>query len=318
MTLTCAIDGAEFNNREDLHKHLRKLKVRQEDYYTKYFPRKDLGTGEVIPFRSVEQYLSAEFLSKDSLKIWIKKNPILGKEWSLKWLEERKVEKNLTFPPCQAELRSLICPNRPFYEFVGGYNYICRDLGYKIRYNEKWEDKELPKGAILIEDTREQKPLNIPGVPTISQKVNTGDYALKYPFDEGVYIERKSLADLIGTMSDRAIERKGGEDSNYQRFRREVERAGELGHYIVMLVEESYDNALHYNELPKYKFSKILPAHTFKQIRDLLHDFDNFQILFVNGREEASKAVVKLLAAGNSLRNIDLQYEYDCKRLNLS
>jgi len=316
--ITCAIDGKEFNTREDLHKHLRKLKVRQEEYYTKYFPRKDLGTGEAIPFRSVEQYLSAEFLSKESLRTWIKNNPVLGKEWSLKWLENRKIEKNLVYPPSQAELRSLICPNRPYYEFIGGYHSICRDLGYKIRYNEPWVEKELPKGAIIIEDTREQKPLNIPGIPTISQKVNTGDYALKYPFDEGVYIERKSLSDLIGTMSDRTIERKSGDDSNYNRFRREVERAAELGHYIVMLVEESYDNALHYNELPKYKFSKILPAHTFKQIRDLLHDFDNFQILFVNGREEASKAVVKLLAAGNSLRNIDLQYEYDCKRLNLS
>ena len=64
--ITCAIDGKEFNTREDLHKHLRKLKVRQEEYYTKYFPRKDLGTGEAIPFRSVDQYLSAEFLSKES------------------------------------------------------------------------------------------------------------------------------------------------------------------------------------------------------------------------------------------------------------
>lgn len=309
--MICAIDNTQHETREDLHKHLRKLKVKQEDYYVKYFPRVDLFTKELIPFKNPDQYLAAEFLSKDNLKEWIKAHPFEGRAWAIEWLEKRKKEKELIYPPTQAELRSLLCPSIHYYDKVGGYSTICKELGYKIRFTEYWQDVKLMPGMILVEDTREQLPLNLKDVPTIQRKLNCGDYGLAAPFDCGIYIERKSLSDFVGTLSDRIIERKSGDDSNLARFTRELTRARECGHYIVMLVEDSIENALNFRAI--LKNVKTSPDHIFKNLRDLLHDFENFQVLFVNNRDAAARAVVQILSAGESIKKMDLQYEFESK-----
>lgn len=306
----CLIDNTDHVGVEDLHKHLRKLKIRQADYYVKYCPRKDHFTDEPIPFKNIEQYFSTEFLSKENLRGWITKNPIKGREWSVRWLDARRKEKSLIHPPTQVELKSLLCPSRHYYERAGGYNKICESLGYKIKFNGKLEYRKIPVESIII-DTREQLPLEL-GVKVIRDKLNCGDYGLKEN-DQNIYIERKSLNDFIGTLSDREI-RAG--DSNFLRFSRELERANECGAYLIVLVEATIERALEFNELAAFKHVKVQPAHIFRNVRELLHRFENFQVLFVNGREEAARQVINLLGAGDSVKNIDLQFAYETGEIN--
>jgi hypothetical protein len=309
--MKCLIDGSEHNTLEDLHKHLKTLKVRQDTYYTEIAPQRDLCTGEPIPFKTpVEKYLQKQFAHKNNLKRWLKEKPEEGKAWAIEWLKKRKTEKGLTYPPSQTELRSLMCPTIPYYNHIGGYNQICAELGYTVRYHGALPDAINPPGTLII-DTREQNPLKF-AVPTMSQKLVCGDYGLEIKHDNGVYIERKSLPDMVGTLSDR--ETKPG-DSNLARFRREIERAAEMEAYIVMLVESDINQAMGFSHLPHMKHVWVSEEHIFKNLRDLLRDYPNFQAVFVKGRVEASRTTLRILACGESIKNVDLQLEYEEDRL---
>ncbi len=318
MPHTCLIDQSNHDTVEALHKHLQfKLKVRQNVYYPQYHARTDLFTGEPIPFKSRDQYLSAEFLSKANLRSWIGKNPTKGREWAVRWLDERRRSKGLTYPPTQVELQSLLCPSIHYYDRVGGYNAICRELGYTIRFDSGLTvtNPSLVDRTVVV-DTREQLPLDLPA-RTVRAKLNCGDYGLEPVHDQGIYIERKSLNDFIGTLSDRQCREGDDNSSNLARFTREVARAQECGSYLILLVETPIDQALHFDDLPELSRIKISPDHVFKNLRDLLCRFDNLQALFVADRSEAARAVVKLLAAGSSVKQVDLQYAYESGRLNL-
>lgn len=308
---TCLIDQSEHPTLEDLHKHLQhRLKVRQEAYYTKYHPRVDWHTGEPIPYKDRDQYLAAEFTCREHATKWVAANPVKGREWAVRWLAGRREAKRLTYPPSQVELATLIAPTIHHYD---RYNRVCEGLGYVPRFDGTLEGGPLPAGAHVVVDTREQKPLEL-AATTVVGKVNCGDYALDPEHDQGVYIERKSLNDFVGTLSTRAVR---GEDSNLARFTRELERAKECGGYVIILVECTLERALHFDDLPEMSHTKVSPDHTFKHLRDLLSRFDNIQALFVNGRAEAAVAVVKLLAAGASVKRVDVQFAYETGKLYL-
>ncbi len=316
--IICAIDQSPHESLEALHKHLRSLKVKQEDYYTQWAPRRDRATGEVIPFKApASEYLKREFLNRNTLIRWFQQEPEAAREWATNWLRNRKAEKELIYAPCQVELRSLLCPSRIYYDRpLGAYDDLCESLGYQIRFPGRLPSAVEPLSCPVIIDTREQKPLKLPGVEIIRAKVNAGDYGLPAEHDQNVYIERKSLSDFIGTLSSR--ETRAG-DSNLDRFTRELERATEIGAYVIMLVEQKLDDALGYKDerynaplFYAYEHVKVSPEHLFHNLRALLHRFPhNFQALFVNGRRPAAGAVTKLLAMGEAVKGVDLQYSYD-------
>lgn len=310
--MLCLADNTEHDSLEALHKHLRKLRIKQEVYYRDHAPRRDLGSGEIIPFKApAARYLETEFVDKNHLKSYLKEQPEAGRQWAINWLAKRKAEKALVYPPFQAELRSLFCPTIFYYDHVGGYSSICRELGFKIRF-EGTVPPAKPLDCPVVVDTREQKELKLK-VPTIEAKVNCGDYALPASHDQGVYIERKSLQDFVGTLSDR--ETRVG-DSNLARFTRELERAQEIGAYLILLVEADINQALSFNYLPHMKHCKVQPDHIFKNLRDLFHRFSDFQALFVSGRIEAAKAVPALLSMGAAVKTFDLQAAYESAALS--
>ncbi len=308
--MRCLADNTEHASLEALHKHLQfKLKMKQEVYYRDHAPRRDLGTGEVIPFKApAARYLEAEFADKNSLKRYLKEQPEAGRKWAIDWLAKRKAEKKLVYPPLQVELRSLFCPTTPYYNHVGGYTSICRELGFQIRF-EGAVPAAVPLDCPVVVDTREQKGKELRlQVPTVRAKINCGDYGLPVEKDKGIYIERKSLSDFVGTLSDR--ETRYG-DSNLARFTRELERAQEVGAYLILLVESDINQALDFRFEPHMKHTKIRPEHVFHNLRDLFHRFPDFQALFVGGRVEAAKAVPALLSMGAAVKTFDLQAVYE-------
>jgi len=320
MTVTCLVDNTVHESVEAMHKHLQfKLRLKQADYYQRYHPRVDRLTGQPLPFKSVEQYLASEFLSKDTLRRWIAANPEEGKQWAIDWLRRRKIDKALRFPPTQVELRSLLCPSIHYYQHMGDYGAICRELGYETRFDgdvTKLAAALWPSGAKVLVDTREQAPLKL-NVPIEAATLSYGDYALDAAHSQDIHIERKSISDFAGTLSDRQIARQREVDSNLERFTRELERAQEAGIYLIMLVEDTIDHALELgtesSHLPKR--GSMTGAHLFHNLRDLLHRFDNFQALFVDGRKQAAAAVVKLLALGTLVKRIDLQWAHEAGKL---
>lgn len=314
MSLICHLDQTEHADRAALHKHLRPL-MKLEAYYLTYERRVDLATGEPIPFKDAEQYLAQDFVDKKSIKRYIKEQPEKARVWAINYLRRRKEEKGLIYAPSQVELRSLQCPSTPYYDSVGGYYTIARELGFKdryISYTEQntasavdWDDK------CIICDTREQIPLKFT-VRTVKQALKYGDYALAEPHDQGIYIERKGLSDFVGTLNCRKVERKKQDDSSFERFDRELARSVANDHYIVMLVEANINDALGFNYLPQMRWTKVSPSHVFKNLRDLLTKYPlHFQAVFADGRVEAARVAIKIFEIGASVRNIDLQHQYE-------
>lgn len=84
----------------------------------------------------------------------------------------------------------------------------------------------------IVCDTREQKPWlfsDYPGVEVVRGTLKSGDYSLP-GFENQVALERKSLQDLIGSLS-------AGRD----RFKREMERLAALD-FAAVLVEASAED----------------------------------------------------------------------------
>ena len=290
----CKECGKKFENYVDLHRHVRSHKMLLVDYYHKHYPRKDLYTGEFIKFKNRDQYLSAEFNTKTNLKKWLK---TLSEEEAKKYCKQillnRKNEKHIKYAPSQVELRSLISPPIQYYnQLFSDYYDLCDTIGLENKYinptkiiDGKEYDKEEYK--ILI-DTREQKPLKFQR-ETVMQKLDYGDYAFSHPEHTcNCHVERKSLADFISTMS-------GG----YERFIKELERAKEQDARLIILVEETFNNALSFQYLPHIsKKIKATPEFVFHRVRRLIQDYPNIQFLFVNGRKESSRIIELIFTCG--------------------
>lgn len=316
MSVICHIDGSEHASVKDLHALLKSLRFKQADYYAKYHPRHDRATGEPIPYKDYKQYFSQEFADKESLKKWIHANPIEGKAWAIDWLRKRKKEKGLVYAPSQVELESLCCPSMRYYDWVGGYYTICRELGFADRY-ASYTVKSPAKavnwaGKCIICDTREQLPLDLT-VKTVREGLNWGDYSLRADSQEWmglIRIERKSLADMIGTLSSKKVEHKRiSTDSPCERFERELIRAKEDGGYLIMMVEAPLEDALTFRDLPQIKHGKASSGHIFKNLRDLLVKYPlTWQVLFVRNRQDAATKLIRLFEMGDSVKKVDLEY----------
>ena len=315
--LTCKIDGESFETEKELHKHLRKHKIRIAEYYQKYYPRYDKHDGKMIKFKNKKQYLSTDFNTKTNLRMWLKSIPNEeAKEYCKNILTSRKEEKELIYAPTQVELISIMSPPVQFYnELFGDYYRLCSQLGFKIKY-EKFMDIvsgaewNKPEYKIFV-DTREQKPLKFKrGIEVRTLKF--GDYAFSSKQATcNCYIERKSLADLIGTLS-------GG----YERFINEIKRSEEDEAYLVILVEAKLSDAMYFNHKVKsyngervFKKVKATPEFIFHKVRKITQKYPNVQFLFVNGRREASRVVERIFTAGCVHKKIDLQLAYDLKKL---
>ena len=315
--LECKIDGETFDTEKELHKHLRKHKIRVAEYYQKYYPRHDKHNGEMIKFKNKDQYFSTEFNTKTNLRMWLKSlSEEDAKEYCKNLLLSRKEKKELTYAPSQVELRSIMSPPVQFYdELFGDYYRLCNELGFKNKHGKFMDivsgsEYNKPEYKVFV-DTREQKPLKFKrGIEVRTLKF--GDYAFSSKMATcNCYIERKSLSDLIGTLS-------GG----YERLCNEIKRAQEDDAYLVILVEAKFSRAMYFNQQFKshnkervFKKVKATPEFIFHRIRRLIQKYPNIQFLFVDGRREASRVTERIFTAGCAHERADLQLAYDLKKL---
>jgi hypothetical protein len=313
----CEVCNKEFESDRQLHGHLKAHGMRMAEYYQKYFPRYDLHDNKIIKFKNKNQYLSSNFNNRKNLKLWLDSVPEdEAKGYCIDFLSTRIKEKNIIYSPSQVELRSLMSPPVQYYdELLEGYYKICERMNLQNKYKKFDEiisnnEYTKPEYKILV-DTREQKPLRFKrGVEV--RKLDFGDYAFSSPIAScNCYIERKSLADFIGTLS-------GG----YERFVKEIQRAEQADSYLVILIESKFTNALYFNTQRKsynkervFKNVKATPEFIFHRVRNLIQKYPNIQFLFTNGRKEASRVMEKIFTCGCAYADVDLQLAYDLKKL---
>lgn len=282
-----------------------------EEYILKFFPKKDLSDGLPIIYKTPESYFSSDFNNKINLKRYLTNLPKeSAADYCKNLIIKRKQDKDLKYTPLHVELASLPCfPPVHYLNSLFDYQLFCQEIGLINRtqrvilngFSSVYPDP-LPNSYIII-DSRENQPLKF-DIEYRVDKLDVGDYMFSdYPT---LVFDRKSLPDFIGTMSQ-----------GFDRFIKELERAEKAGIYLIMLVENSFQAALHFNQLPWMKRvkTKASPEFIFHQLRSLIQQFSNFQPLFVENRKEAVDYMMKGFLSGGNFKYYDLQLAYQLKSI---
>jgi len=302
----CLRDNSIHQSLEHLHAHLRKLKITQAAYYLYYYPRQDLLTGAKIEFKNYNQYFSTYFVNKNNMKKYCLNDPVKGMEFGINYLKERAIRKGIKKAFHQVELKSLPCPTIKFFQQFGDYNKICKELGLTAQFDYSgiinWQFNKF-SSALVNYDSREQTPIKFLTVASQLETLKYGDYSINKPYDSGIYVERKGLSDFVSSF---------GKD--YQRLRRELQRCKDAGHYMVVLVLSPFSKALGFNYQFETRYAKVSPDYVFGNVREIIKDFDNVQFLFID-KNRAEEIILKIFQMGKFVKNFDLQYCLDTKKL---
>jgi hypothetical protein len=311
MSVICKIDGKEFKDEKSLHFALKGYGLNKVKYYQTYYERRDLLTGELINFKTKEQYLNSDFNDKNNMKKWLKNQPLdKAQQYCKELLVKRKENKNLTYSPSQIELRTIMAPSILFYNKIfKDYYDLCSSIGLENKFihpnliEDHFAKKLTERNTIYI-DTREQSWLKF-DIPFEIKTLPYGDYSCNNNNCD-CYIERKSLSDFISTLSVK----------NYERFKNEIQKAKRNNAYIIVMIEEKLSDALSFPYLPHVsKKIKATPEYIFHNVRELLQEYNNLQFLFVDGRKEMTRIIEAIFASKCFYKKIDLQLAYDMKVL---
>ena len=302
--MECLLCNKIFNSKIGLHGHLsRNHEVSQGDYYHKFFPRYDKYDKTLINYYDYDSYFEKDFNSKDSLILWVRqnKNTKEVQDYVLNFLKKRQEKNNNTRIPSHVELKTLDCPSmHTIKEIFGSYDLFleeCKKNKLETPFSyfiPKFKDGPM---SIFI-DTREQRPLEFK-CPVSTMKLIVGDYCPDNNFYSDVFVERKSVSDLVGTLS-----------SGFERFKSEIDRALNLNFYIVVVVD------CYLNDVKKFaqtqKFTKTInEKFIFHQIRDLMNTFNNLQFVFSGNRENSIKCIDRIFRLGSLVKITDLQWLKD-------
>ena len=117
MSFKCKECDKEFDTGAALHRHLKIHDMTLADYYTKHFPRKNLLTGELLPFKNKNDYFEKDFSTYSQLLKWCHANdPKKVKEYSLNKLKKRIEDKALKLGPTHLELLLSEMPTVDIYK----------------------------------------------------------------------------------------------------------------------------------------------------------------------------------------------------------
>lgn len=293
MSFNCLECRETFDSERSLHAHIKKHDMYLHDYYVKNFERRDLETGELLPFKNKEQYFSSFFSSDESQSRFFERDnfeaPLVLSE-----MLEKKTKDGVC--PSELVLRSYGLPSiSTFKKFYKSYTGACEAVGGKPMFNGR-----LPKdfsdkvNAKIFIDTREQQPLSFSNSESL--KLDLGDYAIENKFFNYTFVDRKAEGDFKSTLSQ----------DNFERFRRELQRAKEQDSYIFVVVESDLKQIEVNNKKTKHQANLTYIYHN---MRALQFEFsDCCQFIMTSNRENSQKIIPRLLKHGRSLWNVDLQY----------
>ncbi len=298
----CKICGENTSGFPALHRHLKKEHGSAPfEYYPLFYDRRDWYDGDLIPFKDIKSYFATHFNSKYNLLKWVEAGGPKVNDYILDLLVKRAADKGTTKIPSHVELKTLFTPNLTEYiSAFGGIDKLTEAVEAKgLTLKLKTTKPALREGEMKIFiDTREQNALAFPFETEIKKSI-VGDYFPSKEFFCNVAVERKSLYDLAGTLT-----------SGIDRFTREVERAAELGIYLVVVTESSFIDALEYS--PKNSFSqRIGGAYLFNKIRKIMTDYNNIQFVFSSNRHRSIEMVEKIFRMGEAAKTTDLEFLKD-------
>lgn len=309
MSHVCKICSESFSSERSLHAHIKAHGILLSEYYITYYPRYNLYTNELIPFKNKKQYFSTYFSNSSEIDEWAKNTKDEEvQEVILEMLQNRIKEKNLQYAPNHLELILNEMPHIDLYKkYFSSYSAVCRKLDVRpllhkyIKKEFLTLDKNLEQIEILV-DSREQDPLKF--THQRKQKLDFGDYTASSKHYTKTYIERKSETDFKSTMT-----------VGYERFLRELDRVKEFDSYLHIVVESSIDKIIKNNGSGAHKSNLKFVWH---QMRVIAHKYpNNCQFIFSGGRTRSKNLIHWLLYQGEEVWGADLQFYIDKRILNI-
>ena len=297
--ITCKICSEQFDSEKSLHMHLRSHKITLAEYYTKYYPRNNLLTGEPLPFKNKEQYFDRDFANRKQLLDWCAKTPDAQvKEYILELLDRRIKRKELKFGPSHLELKTSDMPTVDLYQkHFGSYSAACDLVGVKPLFRSRLPDEwsnPAPDDVKIFIDTREQQPLKFHNSESL--KLDFGDYAVGSKHYDYTYVDRKSETDFKSTLSKNSL----------NRFRAELQRTKDFDSYLFVVTETDMSTMEKRNKWSPHTSNM---KYIYHNMRVLAHDFaGHCQFIFTGSREQSQQLIPKILTLGKKLWNVDLQY----------
>lgn len=296
---TCKICSKEFETEKKLHMHLRSHKITLAEYYTKYYPRTNLLSGDPLPFKNKEQYFDRDFSNRNQLLKWCSQNSDdTVREYILELLKKRVTRKELIYGPSHLELKTSEMPTVDIYQkHFGSYSKACELAGVKPLFSsklpEEWQN-EVPEDAKIFIDTREQQPLTFKNSESL--KLDFGDYAVAKKYYDYTYVDRKSEGDFKSTLSK----------NNLERFKAELQRTKDFDSYLFIVTETDMSTMEKRNRWSPHTSNM---KYIYHNMRVLAHEFaGNCQFVFTGGRKQSEYIIPKILTLGKKLWNVDLQY----------
>ena len=303
VELECMACEKTFKTEKSLHSHIKAHKITLAEYYTTFYPRKNLLTGKPLPFKNKSHYFSSYFRTPKELTKWCETAPPdKVKEILLEILSNRIEEKNLQYAPNHLELKLNKLPSIDLYrKFFGSYSEACRRLEIEMLFSKQLNkefflpDEKLKDLEVLI-DTREQKPLKIQN--SRLHKLDFGDYTASGEYYNKTYIDRKSETDFKSTLG-----------MGLGRFKKELQRAKDFDSFLYVVTESSVDALKKNNVFSPHKSNLPFIWHN---MRILTHEFaGTCQFIFSGGRRKSEALIPILLKAGPELWQCDIQYYID-------
>jgi hypothetical protein len=296
MSFSCLECKEEFDSERSLHTHIKKHKIYLHDYFVKHFPRRNLLTNELLPFKDKNSYFSNDFLSIHQLYEWCE---LAEKEIVKNYIKEKLLQRiqtrELQYAPNEIELFTSFLPSIDIYKkFYKSYTYICKEIGIDPLFSQKlpddfWNDCDFE----IITDTREQEPLYFK--KQIIDKLDIGDYGIIDGFDY-TFVDRKSEQDFKSTLSQ----------ANLERFEKELVRARSINCYLFIVTEA---NLYDLENLNKKSYHKSNLKYIYHNMRVLQHKYkDCCQFVFTGSRLNSENLIPKILRSGKKIWNVDMQH----------
>ena len=305
MSYECQICGEEFSTEKGLHIHIKKHKVDLATYYTTYYPRKNLLTGELLPFKTKKEYFAQDFSTRSQMLKWcLTQDKKVAGEYAVSKLKERIEDKSLKRAPTHLELKIYKLPSIDVFKYAfGSYSAACKKIGYqpllgKPMDKKFYKDIDSFSDLEILIDTREQQPLEFP--KSKSLKLDFGDYTLGGSDYSYTYVDRKAEQDFKSTMT-----------IGFERFRRELQRVKDFDSFLFIVIESDL-NKIYKNNLWGPHKSNL--KYVYHNMRLLMHEFaDTCQFIFTGNREKSEHIIPKLLKLGRTMWGVDVQYFLDQK-----
>lgn len=297
----CKTCQKEFTSDKSLDAHL-KVHGGVAEYYPTWYPRKDLYDGAPIKFKNKKQYLSSFFNSHKNRLLFFRDNSSpLAKDILLKEFKDNKDYKGYSFLPCENYLNlSKLAGVSDVKKLFGSCKDFCEDLKIEQYYTSNipknfWSDNEELNNITVHVDTREKYPFQFKNL--VYNKLDFGDYTAGGDHYSKTFVDRKSVGDFFSTF---------GSQSNFDRFKREIQRCREFDSFLFVIVEGTIEDLETFSNKSKFHSGSNFAFHN---VRDLLvNDYKFVQFLFCKNRKDANDVCKRVLLNGKSLWNCDVQY----------